>query len=778
MKYMNFFTKKISSIKNKKYLSQLYISITIFSAFILVTSSMFLMSVFKSVGVSIVNEGNLKLLVQTGHGIQNMNSFANSYINSLYSTKEIRTLMYEPELSDVDMSNIMSLIYKNISGTSFVKSIYVYNAEYDVVYVVGPYTAKRKLHNFYDKQLSDIIGDKTKVTSLPFARAMPVSDFQQETINVYTYIMAERNSNNEIVRMLTVNIDVNWIFSSVKDEAPSAIGNVIILNGEGIIYGDLNGDMFLNNISETDFAQTLLKKRESQGFFVDEVFGEKSAVSFYKLATPDWICLGVTPYDYLMSKMNVVMVYAIIMCLALLCVVVLFCYYISLRLYSPVRKLVSNIAAPLGIIENKNKFNEFLAITENFNSQTNSVKKLQEFKQYSKEKLKSHHLLRLLTYGFDKIPTDESYEMNISFERPLMLCLIHIDFPETLDNKYSFHNNYMLKYGVINVITEIMSSIEKCECLDLEDDAILLILNESEAEDLSSLVKEAAAIAQDIIEKHLSLKLSFFIVGNCFGKEMLPYYFKQLFEMCKSKIMFGEKCIVDYEQFEKMSDNDFKIRMQLIEEITDVLEKGDAKGAMRLYDMMAISAETFNYDAILLTRDILLASVFKLIDRVEISSNLIYDMDYAMVKKNMEKADSLEAMRSEFEKMFLAVENNIKNSSYDKTSDILERALKYIRENYKDRNLNATIISDVFGVSHKYLSKLFNSIKKCTISEYIKTIRLEKAAELLRESTKTLDEIYDEIAWDNKKYFFTVFKKKYGMSPGDYRIKSKIENIE
>ena len=52
--------------------------------------------------------------------------------------------------------------------------------------------------------------------------------------------------------------------------------------------------------------------------------------------------------------------------------------------------------------------------------------------------------------------------------------------------------------------------------------------------------------------------------------------------------------------------------------------------------------------------------------------------------------------------------------------------------------------------------------------DFIKVIRMERAAALLR-SGKSVSEVADLTGFDNPKYFSTVFKKYFGVSPSKYR---------
>lgn len=53
--------------------------------------------------------------------------------------------------------------------------------------------------------------------------------------------------------------------------------------------------------------------------------------------------------------------------------------------------------------------------------------------------------------------------------------------------------------------------------------------------------------------------------------------------------------------------------------------------------------------------------------------------------------------------------------------------------------------------------------------EYLNEVRLERAKELLDNSELKLKEIIDEVGFGSYPYFFSLFKKKYGMTPKEYQ---------
>lgn len=78
-------------------------------------------------------------------------------------------------------------------------------------------------------------------------------------------------------------------------------------------------------------------------------------------------------------------------------------------------------------------------------------------------------------------------------------------------------------------------------------------------------------------------------------------------------------------------------------------------------------------------------------------------------------------------------------------------------------------LARLYQKNEKYLGRRFKKEVGVSFHEYCMDIRLKKAASLLRESNEKIIEIALQCGFDNVSYFNRSFRKKYGISPGEYR---------
>lgn len=96
------------------------------------------------------------------------------------------------------------------------------------------------------------------------------------------------------------------------------------------------------------------------------------------------------------------------------------------------------------------------------------------------------------------------------------------------------------------------------------------------------------------------------------------------------------------------------------------------------------------------------------------------------------------------------------------------RCTQYI-SSHVNEPLTVQSVADYIGLSRPYLSKLFSEELGFHMSSFIIRCKLEEAKSLLRYSKKTLGEISSYLCFSSQSYFQNVFKKKYGITPNDFR---------
>lgn len=98
----------------------------------------------------------------------------------------------------------------------------------------------------------------------------------------------------------------------------------------------------------------------------------------------------------------------------------------------------------------------------------------------------------------------------------------------------------------------------------------------------------------------------------------------------------------------------------------------------------------------------------------------------------------------------------------------VQKAADYIKLNYSEK-ISIKEIADQLYLSPNYLSELFKKHTGKTIFEYLTDYRLEKACQLLDHAEYRVGDVSGMVGIHDGRYFSNMFKKKYGMTPTEYR---------
>ena len=95
-------------------------------------------------------------------------------------------------------------------------------------------------------------------------------------------------------------------------------------------------------------------------------------------------------------------------------------------------------------------------------------------------------------------------------------------------------------------------------------------------------------------------------------------------------------------------------------------------------------------------------------------------------------------------------------------------AIDCIRKNYMDPDLSLNSICSYLNISTSYFSTIFKEMTGETFIESLTRIRMEKAKELLENTTLKNYEIAEKVGFSDPHYFGISFKKMTGKTPTEY----------
>lgn len=108
----------------------------------------------------------------------------------------------------------------------------------------------------------------------------------------------------------------------------------------------------------------------------------------------------------------------------------------------------------------------------------------------------------------------------------------------------------------------------------------------------------------------------------------------------------------------------------------------------------------------------------------------------------------------------------------ERSESTAEAAKRFIEDNF-DKDISLDDVAGHVEVSPYYLSRLFREETGETFMEYLTSLRMKKAMELMKDPDNSIKDICARVGYSDPNYFSRIFKKSEGVTPTEYRESMK-----
>jgi len=108
------------------------------------------------------------------------------------------------------------------------------------------------------------------------------------------------------------------------------------------------------------------------------------------------------------------------------------------------------------------------------------------------------------------------------------------------------------------------------------------------------------------------------------------------------------------------------------------------------------------------------------------------------------------------------------SKGYSLNQNRITIVLDYLKQ-HSNENISLSEVASLIHLSVGTFCKFFKKVTGKTFSDYLNEIRIGNTCYLLSETDKTINQIVNEVGFENQAYFNRVFLKKKGLTPSQYR---------
>ncbi len=256
---------------------------------------------------------------------------------------------------------------------------------------------------------------------------------------------------------------------------------------------------------------------------------------------------------------------------------------------------------------------------------------------------------------------------------------------------------------------------------------------------------------------------------------------------CEYQADFSEKSI-KYGAYNYEDDNDFKEKDEALNqfnswtqmaenEIMQAIRSGNVNFKMLNSKTKNIMSKVDHYEAKNINRDEKNTVIifFALCSRAAMDGGLSPKTARQMQVDYIGKAENTRTTTELAQLVRIALHDFINKVHDCKVNSGISKPVQDVCD-YVQRNLTHTLelseIAKEIGYAEYYLTKKFRKEMGMRLTDYINNSKIEMAKVLLLTTTKSIQEISDQMNFGTRNYFSKVFQAKVGMSPADYRKRS------
>ncbi|MDF2924476.1 MAG: AraC family transcriptional regulator [Paenibacillaceae bacterium] len=730
-----------------------------------------------------LNNAYQRNLAQVSFSSRYMNESAQNLLWSVFSNPGTTVLMYQDTHNMNEVVPEVRKLNDLVETYPFVQSIYIYNQKLDRFIATGA-GAVSSSAQFYDQGAVSLLSDKERLRpSEPIARLSTSPLHPEEALNVYTYMLYElQHENGGVSGAVLVNIKAeylqNLIQSSSELSGAAEDSQTLVLSQQGQLMNPSARRPFLSDLSAMPFFRSMKDNSTGTGWLETEIDGKQSLVTYVTSDNFNWIFVQITPYAAILAKVHHVRSVTILISLLILAFSSIAAILLSRRLYRPIGQLVTSAqrVSEAGGNPQADKDHALADLHIVQDALTRAYISNQGYRQDEKRMM----LKRLITD--DAISEEmahsilEKHRLSADDQGAYWLLLVRVDHYAEFQANFSEKDRHLLGYGIVNASEELFGASHITHSIDLGEDGIAVTLCSQEAPDCSR-EEEAplVSIARELQNWcRQSLRLSVTVcISSCYTS---PLQLRQAYLEAKLlsnyRLVYGHGSIIHPGSLDdRLKGNDCRLSLREEQELREALIDGKNQEAMVIYDTFMAGLALHTHEVIISNVLYLTYVVHNTFFVMEQNSLDQYHLDLSKWVRQVLQAETLTQIRGMFEQMFLFSSETVRSRKLNRSSVVLESIVALIEAKYPDMNLSLDYIADEIGMSKDHISKMFRRTYNKTISEYLLDLRISKVIELMENPELEFSEILERVGVENKKYFYSLFKKKMGASLRDYRLK-------
>lgn len=400
-------------------------------------------------------------------------------------------------------------------------------------------------------------------------------------------------------------------------------------------------------------------------------------------------------------------------------------------------------------------------------SEKNNLLTLQDHYLKSLPVLQSDFLSSLMTrkYSYEEIQEKcDRYDLDLTGSTYMIGAI-------QMDNNNQEENRYVLQFAVLNIAEEIVKKHTNGRVFVHHDHVVVMSISRSEDEEWMS--QQTIGILEEIIQSvYRFLKITVTIGAGTVVTELsnVASSYHEAMQALHYRLIHGNHRVIWIQDVEVKRVNPLVFDEMKEQALIRCMKVGTMEEAQVMMDELfvvvesaPVSLQDFQIYWIEIWTAMIKVAKDMDVDYEQLFGNAthpmmeIYQCNNALEAKNWLSDICMKLMNC------IAVE---RQSGYKK---LVDEAKAYMKLHYADQDISIHSVCKQLHISTGYFSGIFKKEAKTTFVNYLLDLRMEAAKELLRSTDLKAFEIGEKVGYADPNYFSFCFRKRFGMSPKEYR---------
>ncbi len=770
---------------NRKYLQRilLYFNLSAVGVLILFSFSYYFYS--KDIVLRTQQEANERVLSQIKYNINYLNEIVQNIAIMMSFDKSMIYLMNAKEPDPFTKFQTLRMLDTVADSTSFVDSIAVYSSAAEQLYIGGA----GKWSRAHQDELRRMTLDRLRQSSpSPSGRLMPMkTDDRSPNVDLFSFFVLESHpTGGGLPNAVIVNIRPQWIFDNIShlNELANPRDGIIVLDQEGKMMAYHDGGSSPGEDNRLDLAAIGSPERtgDSGPWSIRRYDGRKYFVSEMSIGLNDWRLVSILSYEKVMGQMESFRnISFLLIGIALIASIVL-SVAAGNRLYKPIGKLTDLFAR-------HSAHRGQAPVTRDEMSYISGVYRntLNELKHANQEERKNQRIVhdyRLRRWITDSGTVTEQELLACAEADPLLfpeederpswrLAVIAPDSPPAP----STIPEELYRFAVCNITEETLSRKHPARVLDMKNEFIVAVIrltgDNADPDDLRDLLREAI----DTCNRYYQRTFSSSISGPVSDYKAISGAYHSTVQQLMYRLLFGRGSVISPEDVaDNLERQDAAIPLEWEKKLGEAIRSKEIKAIRAALDKWFSAIATFPYDYMTFSvQQIVL--VIKQLLREPAFQGHIDPIEMQTLGAKVIRSDTLADMRDKVEQFLEQLcQAGQSPEKEDKNRIIVDAIKEFVEKNALDANLSLQMIASNFKMSTAYVGRIFKQYENLSVGDYINGHRLDKARAMLLDSDYSVKEIADYLSFNNSSYFITLFKKRYGVTPKEFRLNAALSD--